>query len=58
MARENVFVRAGFRVSLVLPTEPAAAATGAIGVSVGWGRAEALLALVVAGQEELEDDGH
>ena len=57
VTREEVVVSAGFRVSLVLPTEPAATATSAISISVCGRGTETLLALVVPGQEELEKDG-
>lgn len=58
VAREEVVVTAIFRVCLVLPLEPAAAtATRTISVTVCGRRTEALLALVVTGQEELEEDG-
>jgi hypothetical protein len=57
MARKHVVRRVGVGAPLVLAAEPAAATTAAVGVSVGRGRAETLLALVVAGEEDLKQDG-
>lgn len=57
MPREHVVRRVGFRVALVLATEPSSATTAAVGVAVGWRRAETLLALVMTGEKDLEENG-
>lgn len=47
-------IRTRLRVVLLAAPPLAAAAPG---VAVGWGGAESLLALVVAGEQDLEEDG-
>lgn len=54
VAGQSIHATTGLGVVL-LAAPPLTA--GAVGVVVGGGRAEALLALVVAGKEDLEEDG-
>lgn len=56
MPRKHVVCTGGFRGTLVAAPESTALGAGAVGVPVGWGRAETLFALVVAGVEELEEN--
>lgn len=56
MAREHIIRRVSLRVSLILATEPARPTTRAVGIAVRRRGTETLLALVVTGEEELEED--
>lgn len=56
MTRKHVVCTGGFRGTLVAAPEATALGAGAVGVTVCRGRTETLLALVVAGVEQLEEN--